>query len=154
MVFLSRKKPPPPPPPSSSSAAPSLKMPQPHKESVEPDAVEKMTAILAEVGCTLMNPYGPPCLPSDLHAFRRHLTARFSSCSANSSERDNAGVLHSVFVAGFSSYIQSPSNLRRSVNSNSSSQIKTEIHHFVIGFVHIYRVECFPLLHQLRETRV
>jgi len=117
-VFLSRKKPP--PPPSSSSAAPSLKIPQPQKESVEPDAVEKMTAILAEVGCTLMNPYGPPCLPSDLHAFRRNLTGRLSSFSANSGERDNVGALCSVFVAGFSLYIQSPSNLRRSVNSNSS----------------------------------
>ncbi|CAH8262178.1 unnamed protein product [Arabidopsis lyrata] len=66
MVFLSRKKPPPPQPPSSSTAAPSLKIPQSQKESVEPDAVEKMTAILAEVGCTLVNPYGPPCLSSDL----------------------------------------------------------------------------------------
>ncbi|ANM66640.1 fanconi anemia group D2 protein [Arabidopsis thaliana] len=120
MVFLSRKKPP--PPPSSSSAAPSLKIPQPQKESVEPDAVEKMTAILAEVGCTLMNPYGPPCLPSDLHAFRRNLTGRLSSFSANSGERDNVGALCSVFVAGFSLYIQSPSNLRRMLSSSSTTK--------------------------------
>lgn len=119
-MFLSRKKPP--PPPSSSSAAPSLKIPQPQKESVEPDAVEKMTAILAEVGCTLMNPYGPPCLPSDLHAFRRNLTGRLSSFSANSGERDNVGALCSVFVAGFSLYIQSPSNLRRMLSSSSTTK--------------------------------
>ncbi|VVB01104.1 unnamed protein product [Arabis nemorensis] len=123
MVFLSRKKPPPPPPPSSSSsAAPSVKLPQPQKESVEPDAVEKMTAILAEAGCTLMNPYGPPCLPSDLHSFRRHLTSRFSSCSTNSGERDKVGALRSLFVAGFSSYIQSPSNLRRVLSSSSTTK--------------------------------
>ncbi|KAF2591972.1 hypothetical protein F2Q70_00039418 [Brassica cretica] len=131
MVFLSRKKPPPPPPssssapppPSSSSAAPSPKFPQPQKKSaVEPDAVEKMTAILAEAGCTLNNPYGPPCLPSDLHAFRRHLTTRFSSCSASSAERDSVSDLCSVFVAGFSSYIQSPSNLRRVLSTCSSTK--------------------------------
>ncbi|EFH46527.1 hypothetical protein ARALYDRAFT_915332 [Arabidopsis lyrata subsp. lyrata] len=126
MVFLSRKKPPPPQPPSSSSAAPSLKIPQPQKESVEPDAVENMTAILAEVGCTLMNPYGPPCLPSDLHAFRRNLTTRLSSCSANPGERDHVGALRSVFVAGFSSYIQSPSNLRRVLSSSSSTTNRDE----------------------------
>ncbi|ESQ56066.1 hypothetical protein EUTSA_v10024215mg [Eutrema salsugineum] len=120
MVFLSRKKPP--PPPSSSSAAPPPKFPEPQKESVEPDPVEKMTAILAEAGCTLMNPYGPPCLPSDLHAFRRHLTGRFSSCSANSGERDNVDALRSVFISGFSTYIQSPSNLRRVLSSSSSTK--------------------------------
>ncbi|WZZ79045.1 hypothetical protein YC2023_099617 [Brassica napus] len=118
MVFLSRKKPPPPPP--SSSSAPPPKFPQPQKKSTdEPDAVEKMTAILAEAGCTLNNPYGPPCLPSDLHAFRRHLTTRFSSCSA---ERDSVSDLRSVFVAGFSSYVQSPSNLRRVLSTCSSTK--------------------------------
>ncbi|RID50033.1 hypothetical protein BRARA_H00789 [Brassica rapa] len=130
MVFLSRKKPPPPPPssssappPPSSSAAPPPKFPQAQKKSAdEPDAVEKMTAILAEAGCTLNNPYGPPCLPSDLHAFRRHLTTRFSSCSASSAERDSVSDLRSVFVAGFSSYIQSPSNLRRVLSTCSSTK--------------------------------
>ncbi|KAL0854730.1 hypothetical protein Bca101_059882 [Brassica carinata] len=121
MVFLSRKKPP--PPPSSSSAAPPPKFPQSQKKSaVEPDAVEKMTAILAEAGCTLNNPYGPPCLPSDLHAFRRHLTTRFSSCSASSAERDSVTDLRSVFISGFSSYIQSPSNLRRVLSSSSPTK--------------------------------
>ncbi|CAA7045362.1 unnamed protein product [Microthlaspi erraticum] len=129
MVFLSRKKPPPPPssssavpPPSSSSAAPPPKFSQPGKESVEPDAVEKMTAVLAEAGCTLMNPYGPPCLPSDLHAFRRNLTSRLSSCSANSGEREKFSALRSIFIAGFSSYIQSPSNLRRVLSSSSTTK--------------------------------
>ncbi|KAL0716629.1 hypothetical protein Bca4012_065951 [Brassica carinata] len=121
MVFLSRKKPP--PPPSSSSAAPPPKFPQSQKKSaVEPDAVEKMTAILAEAGCTLNNPYGPPCLHSDLHAFRRHLTTRFSSCSASSAERDSVTDLRSVFISGFSSYIQSPSNLRRVLSSSSPTK--------------------------------
>ncbi|KFK23117.1 hypothetical protein AALP_AAs49591U000300 [Arabis alpina] len=123
MVFLSRKKPPPPPPPSSSSAAaPSLKIPKSQTESVEPDAAEKMTAILAEAGCTLRNPYGPPCLPSDLHAFRSNLTNRFSSCSSKSNERDKIGTLRSVFVSGFSLYIQSPSNLRRVLSSSSTTK--------------------------------
>ncbi|KAF8086974.1 hypothetical protein N665_0606s0001, partial [Sinapis alba] len=93
------------------------------KSAVEPDAVEKMTAILAEAGCTLNNPYGPPCIPSDLHAFRRNLTTRFSSCSANSSERDKVTALRSGFIAGFSSYInKSPSNLRRVLSSSSSTK--------------------------------
>ncbi|CAH8305407.1 unnamed protein product [Eruca vesicaria subsp. sativa] len=123
MVFLSRKKPPQPPPPSSSSAAPPPEFPQPQKKSAaEPDAVEKMTAILAEAGCTLNNPYGPPCLPSDLHAFRRNLTTRFSSSSSDSGERESVTALRSVFVAGFSSYIQSPINLRRVLSSSSSTK--------------------------------
>ncbi|CAN8324527.1 unnamed protein product [Cochlearia groenlandica] len=125
MVFLSRKKPPPPQPPSSSSssAPPSLKISQPRKESVESDAMEKMTAILAEAGCTLMNTYGPPCLPSDLNAFRRHLTNRFSPFSANSGERDKVSALRLVFVAGFSSFIQSPSNLRRVLSSTTKRDV-------------------------------
>ncbi|XP_048327057.2 uncharacterized protein LOC107405260 isoform X1 [Ziziphus jujuba] len=67
---------------------------------------EKMVAVLAEAGCTLINPSGPPCLPADLHKLRRHLQHSFSYS-------DNATALRSEFLAGFSSYLQSPRNLRR-----------------------------------------
>ncbi|XP_010532525.1 PREDICTED: Fanconi anemia group D2 protein homolog isoform X2 [Tarenaya hassleriana] len=117
MVFLSRKRPPAPPP--SSAAPPPKFLSQPENE---PDAVEKMTAILAEAGCTLINPSGPPYLPSDILAFRRHLTHRFSSCSVATVDRDNAAALRSVFIAGFSSYVRSPINLRRVLSSSSAGK--------------------------------
>lgn len=61
-------------------------------------------SVLAEAGCTLVNPAGPPCLPSDLHKFRHRLHRRFSDDSA----------LRFRFLQALSSYINiSSSNFRR-----------------------------------------
>ncbi|KAE8730522.1 hypothetical protein F3Y22_tig00002919pilonHSYRG00117 [Hibiscus syriacus] len=68
-------------------------------EGTAVDAVKKMVSILAEGGCNLVSPLG---LPSDPYKLRRHLSCLFSSTDDRS-----------VFLSGFSSYIQSPSNLRR-----------------------------------------
>ncbi|KAE8685889.1 hypothetical protein F3Y22_tig00111088pilonHSYRG00090 [Hibiscus syriacus] len=113
MVFLrhqqpSRKR-------SSSSFVPAFPPPKIPKsqndEGTAVDAVDKMVSILAEGGCTLVNPLGPPSLPSDPYELRRHLSRSFSSTDDRS-----------VFLSGFSSYIQSPSNLRRVlISSNGSS---------------------------------
>ncbi|KAM7511790.1 hypothetical protein LguiB_010665 [Lonicera macranthoides] len=66
--------------------------------------IDKMTSVLAEAGCTLINPLGPPCLPSDTNKLRHHLHRLFSSDSS----------LKSDFLSGFSSYVNSsPENLRR-----------------------------------------
>ncbi|XP_010247495.1 PREDICTED: Fanconi anemia group D2 protein [Nelumbo nucifera] len=67
--------------------------------------IEKMISVLADAGCTLHNPGGPPCLPADTHKLRRHLDHRFSSATGAS--------LVSDFLSGFNSYIQKPENLRR-----------------------------------------
>ena len=106
MVFLhhqnpSRKRP-------SSSFVPPFpppKIPKSQNDGVVVDSVDKMVSILAEGGCTLVNPLGPPSLPADPFKLRRHLSRLFSSSSDDLS----------LFLSGFSSYIQSPSNLRRSV---------------------------------------
>ncbi|GMI98522.1 Fanconi Anemia D2 [Hibiscus trionum] len=101
MVFLrqqqpSRKR-------SSSSFAPPFPPPKiPKSQNDVGTAVEKMVSILAEGGCTLVNPLGPPSLPADPYKLRRHLSRLFSSSTDD----------RSVFLSGFSSYIQSPSNLR------------------------------------------
>lgn len=68
----------------------------------EASALDKAAAILAEAGCTLLNPLGTPSLPSDPHKFRSYLHRTFAASS-----------IRSDFVAGFSAYIQSPKNLRR-----------------------------------------
>lgn len=98
---------------------------------------EKMVSILAEAGCTLINPSGPPCLPADLHKLRRHLQHSFSYS-------DNAPALRSDFLAGFSSYLQSPKNLRRSVSLISclvSQKIYKKMHYFILfSFVLFYFV--------------
>ncbi|GAB2275188.1 hypothetical protein Dimus_009950 [Dionaea muscipula] len=65
--------------------------------------VEKMVTVLAEAGCTLINPSGPPCLPSDTLKFRNRLHRVLSSDSV---ARDD-------FLQGFSAYIQSPAIFRR-----------------------------------------
>ncbi|XP_047315356.1 Fanconi anemia group D2 protein homolog [Impatiens glandulifera] len=65
--------------------------------------VEKMASILADAGCTLINPAGPPCLPSDLHNFRARLHRNFSSDSS----------LRNDFLSAFSTYLSSPNNFRR-----------------------------------------
>ncbi|KAK8569867.1 hypothetical protein V6N13_002579 [Hibiscus sabdariffa] len=113
MVFLrhqqpSRKR-------SSSSFAPPLTPPKIPKSQNDVgtavDAVEKMVSILAEGGCTLVNTLGPPSLPADPYKLRRHLSRLFSSSIDD----------RSVFLSGFSSYIQSPSNIRRVLISSHGS---------------------------------
>ncbi|XP_057956643.1 uncharacterized protein LOC131149872 isoform X2 [Malania oleifera] len=91
---------------------------QGHTSGVQPEAVimEKMVSVLADAGCTLINPAGPPCLPSDPHKFRGRLHRLFSS-SVNAP-------LRSQFLSAFSFYIQSPHNFRRvlvSCNRGGSS---------------------------------
>ncbi|KAK4379101.1 hypothetical protein RND71_000963 [Anisodus tanguticus] len=49
-------------------------------------STEKMISVLADAGCTLINPSGPPCLPSDLHKLRNQLHRLFSSDSSLKSE--------------------------------------------------------------------
>lgn len=65
--------------------------------------MDKMVSLLADAECTLINLTGPPCLPSDLHKFRRHLQRLFSSDST----------LRSHFLSGYYSYIQNPGHLHR-----------------------------------------
>nr|XP_011467650.1 PREDICTED: Fanconi anemia group D2 protein [Fragaria vesca subsp. vesca] len=74
-----------------------------------------MVSILAEAGCTLVNPSGPPCLPSDPHKLRRDLHRTFSSS-------ENAPALRSDFLSGLSSYIQNPRNLRRVLTASTRSE--------------------------------
>nr|XP_016489377.1 PREDICTED: Fanconi anemia group D2 protein homolog isoform X1 [Nicotiana tabacum] len=85
---------------ASESEAPKL------GKSQTVSSTEKMISVLADAGCTLINPSGPPCLPSDLHKLRNSLSRLFSSDSS----------LKSEFVQGFSSYINSPGNLRRIIS--------------------------------------
>ncbi|XP_021907461.1 Fanconi anemia group D2 protein isoform X2 [Carica papaya] len=93
--------------PSRSRKRPSSSVSDLSKPQDE-DVMDKMVKILAEAGCTLLNPSGSPSLPSDLQKFRRHLTHLFSPCSSN-----NATALRSDFVSGFASYIETPGNLHR-----------------------------------------
>ncbi|KAL8061718.1 hypothetical protein ABFX02_02G103500 [Erythranthe guttata] len=65
--------------------------------------IDEMVSLLADAGCTLINPAGPPCLPSDLYKSRQRLDGIFS--------RDSS--LRSQFLKGFSDYISSTFNLRR-----------------------------------------
>ncbi|XP_050224331.1 uncharacterized protein LOC126674021 isoform X2 [Mercurialis annua] len=77
------------------------------------EAIDKTVSILAEAGCTLLNPSGPPCLPSDHVKLRSHLHRLFSIS-------DNAPALRSAFLAGFTSYINSsPDNLQRVLVSSN-----------------------------------
>ncbi|XVF81620.1 hypothetical protein PTKIN_Ptkin15bG0169800 [Pterospermum kingtungense] len=112
MVFLhhqnpSRKRP-------SSSFVPPFpppKVPKSQNDGVAIDAIENMASILAEGGCTLVNPLGPPSLPADPFNLRRHLSRLFASSFDD----------RSLFLSGFSSHIQSPSNLRRVLISSNGS---------------------------------
>ncbi|KAK9086005.1 hypothetical protein Sjap_026416 [Stephania japonica] len=63
---------------------------------------QKMISILAESGCTLLNPNAPPTLPTDPHNFRRRLDSLFSNPS-----------LLSDFLSGFDAFTRSPRCLRR-----------------------------------------
>ncbi|XP_021624026.1 Fanconi anemia group D2 protein homolog isoform X3 [Manihot esculenta] len=76
------------------------------EEDVPAVAIDKMVSILADAGCTLINPSGPPCLPSDPLKLRSHLDRLFSASH-------EGRALRSHFLAGFSSFIDSPKNLRR-----------------------------------------
>lgn len=73
------------------------------RQSQTVSSTEKMISVLADAGCTLINPSGPPCLPSDLHKLRNQLHSLFSSDTS----------LKSEFLLSLSSYVNSPSNLRR-----------------------------------------
>ncbi|CAL1385748.1 unnamed protein product [Linum trigynum] len=74
-------------------------------------SIDKMASTLADAGCTLINPLGPPCLPSDHHKLRAHLNRRFSSSDGGGGSDSSS--LRSDFMAGFSSYIDSRQNLQR-----------------------------------------
>lgn len=67
--------------------------------------VATMVALLADAGCTLSVLHGgPPSLPADPHRFRRRLEGRLSADPS----------LRSRFLAGFSAYIRTTENLKRS----------------------------------------
>ncbi|XP_028098602.1 Fanconi anemia group D2 protein homolog isoform X4 [Camellia sinensis] len=114
---LSRKRPPsntfvspfPQPPPKipKSTTTPSSSA---NHQTETLSQVDKMVSVLADAGCTLINPSGPPSLPSDPHKLRRHLHRLFSSDAS----------LRSSFLSGFSSYILSPLNLRMVLVSSDS----------------------------------
>ncbi|KAH6772470.1 fanconi anemia group D2 protein [Perilla frutescens var. frutescens] len=87
--------------PASSTASAVDPATTPLREIATP--FDKMASVLADAGCTLINPAGPPCLPSDLYAFRQRLDGIFSGDSS----------LRSQFLEGFSAYVSSASNLRR-----------------------------------------
>ncbi|KAK6238576.1 hypothetical protein QUC31_004045 [Theobroma cacao] len=99
--------------PSSSFGPPfpPAKIPKSRNDGVAVDAVERMVSILAEGGCTLINPLGAPSLPADPYKLRRYLSGLFSSSSED----------RSLFLSGFSSYIQTSSNLRRVLISSDGS---------------------------------
>ncbi|KAI3445229.1 hypothetical protein Pfo_001894 [Paulownia fortunei] len=86
-------------PASSTASLESRTTPLPQS----PSPIDKMVSVLADAGCTLINPAGPPCLPSDLYNFRQRLDVIFSDDSS----------LRSQFLKGFSKYISSTCNLRR-----------------------------------------
>lgn len=90
---------------SSSSSKSTFPVPPSKIPKSVDSEIEKMVSILADAGCTLMYHSGPPCLPSDPNKFRRHLTNLLSHDSS----------LRSHFLAGFSSYVQSPKNFNRSI---------------------------------------
>ncbi|XP_062107055.1 uncharacterized protein LOC133818291 [Humulus lupulus] len=121
MVFLKKQTPRKRPSSSFVSPFPPPKIPKstatadapPPNDAVEVPVTEKMVSILAEAGCTLINPSGPPCVPTDHHKLRRHLHHSFSFS-------DNASALRSDFIAGLSSYIQSPKNLHRILKPSRS----------------------------------
>lgn len=87
---------------SERTTSPPQSQPQP-AGSDELLSMEKMVSILAEAGCTLINPAGPPCLPTDHHKFRCHLHRTFTSGATHRSD----------FLDGLSIYTDSPINLRR-----------------------------------------
>ncbi|CAN1160306.1 Fanconi anemia group D2 protein [Linum perenne] len=110
-------------PASSFFVSPFPKIPKPHHHQStstvadrSENVIDKMTSILADAGCTLINPLGPPCLPSDHHKLRAYLNRRFSSPEAG----EASSSLRSDFLDGFSSYIDSRQNLQRVLTSSGS----------------------------------
>ncbi|KAG6393159.1 hypothetical protein SASPL_147394 [Salvia splendens] len=75
----------------------------PQPQTTQSTLFHNMASVLADSDCTLINPTGPPLLPSDLYAFRQRLHGAFSADSS----------LRSLFLQGFSVYISSTSNFRR-----------------------------------------
>ncbi|XP_071936752.1 uncharacterized protein [Coffea arabica] len=108
--------------PKSTAAAASNVRRQTVNDSVSSSSsvVVKFVSVLADAGCTLINPTGPPCLPSDLLKLRLHLQRRFSDDSA----------LRADFLSGLSSYINvSSDNLRRVLlpsHCESNGSLKSE----------------------------
>ncbi|KAJ9185042.1 hypothetical protein P3X46_004717 [Hevea brasiliensis] len=103
-------------PKTTATGAPSFSENNGVMEDSPAVAIDKMVSILADAGCTLINPSGPPCLPSDPLKFRSHLDRLFSASSDGCD-------LRSHFLAGFSSFIDCPKNLRRVlVPSNQSGR--------------------------------
>ncbi|KAL8545696.1 hypothetical protein ACS0TY_005722 [Phlomoides rotata] len=86
-------------PASSAASVEPRVMPVPKGTS----PLDKMVSVLADAGCTLINPSGPPCVPSNLYKFRQRLDGIFSGDSC----------LRSQFLEGFSDYTSSSFNLRR-----------------------------------------
>uniref|UniRef100_A0A7N0RJX2 Fanconi anemia group D2 protein n=1 Tax=Kalanchoe fedtschenkoi TaxID=63787 RepID=A0A7N0RJX2_KALFE len=78
---------------------------------------DKMVKILADAGCTLINPNGPPSLPSDPHRLRSRLQSIFSSPAGSSSRAQ--------FVDGFASYIQSHHNFHRVLVPSSDGGLRS-----------------------------
>ncbi|XP_022863768.1 Fanconi anemia group D2 protein isoform X2 [Olea europaea var. sylvestris] len=122
---------------TSSSATPR------EAESVSP--LDKMLSVLADAGCTLINPSGPPCIPSDLHKLRNHLNGLFS--------RDSS--LREEFLRGFASYIASPNNFRRVLLPSSREglgSVRSESLVRVLLLVHSVQLDLlYMLLEKLPE---
>ncbi|XP_020537844.1 Fanconi anemia group D2 protein homolog isoform X2 [Jatropha curcas] len=102
---------------SSASTLPPTKFPkstadEPSSCSEKNGPIDKMLCVLADAGCTLNNPSGPPCLPANLYKLRSHLDRLFSAS-------ENGAATRSHFLAGFSSYIDSPKNLQRVLVSSN-----------------------------------
>ncbi|TXG57764.1 hypothetical protein EZV62_015593 [Acer yangbiense] len=119
MVFLHQQK------SSSLKRESSLKSPLPPSKipkSGMDSEIEKMISILAEAGCTFINHSGPPSLPSDPHSLRRHLTRLFS---LNPS-------LPSLFLSGFSTFIQSPTDFTRVLTSSNPTRNESLVRHLLL----------------------
>ncbi|KAL5977478.1 hypothetical protein ACLOJK_021825 [Asimina triloba] len=97
MVFLNRN------PPARKNPAPIPIVEANPRLPPSEDHSHTMLAVLADAGCTLRTPSGPPLPPSDPHKLRQKLETRFSA-SPN---------LLDDFLCGFSSYIDDPENLKR-----------------------------------------
>ncbi|GAY32454.1 hypothetical protein CUMW_002470 [Citrus unshiu] len=121
---------------SSSSSKSTFPVPPSKIPKSVDSEIEKMVSILADAGCTLMYHSGPPCLPSDPNKFRRHLTNLLSHDSS----------LRSHFLAGFSSYVQSPKNFNRVLSSLSPGRSDSLVRQLLL-------VPCIQLdlMHMLLE---
>ncbi|KAL5739450.1 hypothetical protein ACOSQ2_028630 [Xanthoceras sorbifolium] len=103
---------------SVKSPLPPSKIP---KSTVDSE-IEKMVSMLAEAGCTFTNHSGPPSFPADPHTLNRHLTYLFS---LNPS-------FPSLFLSGFSSFIQSPTNFTRVLISSNPTRNQSLVRHLLL----------------------